>query len=140
MDFKNNGTAEFVIQMLGNKNQQTYLGKFKVKCALTPLDHINADKLNRELLGANLSMASDRAMNLAFALSQLKYRVIESPPFWQTADLPGNIEDDNIIFEVLNRAIEAEEKYLQRKSEDAENAEKELSNGIESGRVERQEE
>jgi hypothetical protein len=131
--------AKFDVNILGNIHKQTYMGNFKVKCVLSPLDYINADKLYRDLLGDNMAMASDRAKNLAFALSQLKYRVIEAPAFWEHRELGGaHIEDDNVIMSILELAIEAEQKYMSKKDKEAEEIEKRLTKALKTGRIQKQ--
>lgn len=130
-------TATFSISNTGAITRQTYMGNFKCKCLMSPMEQINADKLYRQLLGENMLMASDRAKTLAFALSQLKYRLLEVPPFWENKILGGShIIDDNIIIEVANLAVEAEEKYMDEKTKEAEEIEQRLNNSIRSGDIE----
>lgn len=132
---------EFSINLVGDKTKQTYLGDFKAKCLLTPLEKISADREYRELMGENIIMASDETKKLAFALSQLKYRLIEYPPFWDNRTIGGgHIQDSNIIAEVFNKAIEAEEKYIETKVNEAKEIEKRLQNAIKKKHIEKSEE
>lgn len=113
--------AWFDISLLGSKTKQSYIGTFKVHCLMSPMAYIKADKLYRQLLGENSLFASEKARNLAFAYSQLQQRIVEAPPFWVNRELGGShIMDDNIILEVLNQAILAEEKFLEQKNEEIE--------------------
>ena len=124
-------TAKFTINMVGNTHRHTYLGEFKCKCILSPLEHIEADKMYRSLLGDNPIVASERAQNHAFALSQLKYRLIDPiPPFWATPVIQGNLDDDNIITFVLNKTFEAETKYIEMKNKEAKEIEERLTGKI----------
>jgi len=134
--------ATFEINIIGQSTKQTYLGEFKVICLLSPMSVLEADKLYRTLLGAEGSLyASERAKNLAFALSQLKYRVVSSPPFWDNRKLGGShIPDDNVIIEIINLAIEAEEKYLQEKEEEAEKLQERLKEAFDTKVIEKEEE
>lgn len=93
----------------------TYIGTFKFKCFLHPSDTMAAGRMYRELLGPNPTLAAQHESFLAYALSQLKYRVVSAPPFWservEESNLSGDIADDNVITEILNAAIDAEILY-----------------------------
>jgi hypothetical protein len=96
----------------------TYSGHFEVKCYLTPTEQLDAGREYRNLLGANAALASETESNLSFALVQLKYRVLKSPPFWsstlQHSAYAGNIPDLNIIILVLDSAIRAENLFKEK--------------------------
>lgn len=105
--FNDDGTAEFQVRLIGDVTQQTYLGKFKVNSILDPFQILNAGKRYRDLLGVNPAFASETELNLAFALAQLEYRIIEAPPFWNN----GRLKDLNVIMSVFDLAVEVEETY-----------------------------
>lgn len=129
-----NATATFKIDLVGKQTQESYKGVFVVKCLLNPMDFINADKTYRQLIGGKPMEAHEHASALAFALSQLKYRVNKFPPFWENREMPGgHIDDDNIIIEVLNRALYAQERYVRLKKEEVDNIEKQLTEDIMGG-------
>ncbi len=113
------GTASFTINVIGFSTKDSYQGLFKVKCLLNPLQELAVSRLNRELIGDKPEYADQNTSQLAFALTQLSERVVEAPPFWNTGDeLPGNIKDANVIVEVLELAIEAQEKFLKQKQDE----------------------
>lgn len=103
----------------------TYVGAFRFKCYLSPLQQIAADRERRELLGNQPLYASDHESFLAYALTQLKQRIITAPPFWAStspATMAGDIADENIIAAVLDSALGAEIKYksqLKKKKQEA---------------------
>lgn len=104
-------TATWEIQVDG-EIQGTYMGTFKFKCVLTPLQKIAANREYRELLGPHMTMAPEHESNLAFALTQLKHRIVSAPPFWGTGgSLSGDLPDTNVIMAVLDAAVAAELKY-----------------------------
>lgn len=118
-------TASWDINLSGEV-QGTYIGTFRFKCFLTPTQRLAASREYRELLGPSPTVALEHDDNMAFALTQLKYRVITAPPFWtssvQTSSMPGDLPDENIIMAVLDAAIGAELKYkkqLKQKTIDA---------------------
>lgn len=124
-------TATWDCRLDGDING-TYMGQFRFKCFLSPTQKLAASREYRQLLGENPTLALKHEDNLAFALSQLKYRVISAPPFWSsTASLggySGDIPDENVIDAVLDAAIDAELKYMtqlkKKKTEAIEKAKK----------------
>jgi len=117
-------TATWDMRIDGDING-TYVGSFRFRCYLDPLQQIAADRERRELLGNQPLYASEHESFLAYALTQLKHRIITAPPFWASsspAQLAGNIADENIIAAVLDAALGAEIKYkshLKKKKLDA---------------------
>lgn len=103
----------------------SYMGTFKFRCFMTPMQLLEADRDYRELLGTNASFAATEADNVAYCLAQLKQRIIESPPFWKEGGgrFPGGaLKDLEILNLVLEAAVQAEVKYrkaLTQRHEDA---------------------
>ena len=97
----------------------TYVGTFKFRCFLTPLQQIAAGKEQRELLGSSMALATEHEQFLAYALTQLRQRITLAPPFWASsnsnATLPGDLPDENIVEAVLDAAIRSEIKYKEEK-------------------------
>lgn len=96
----------------------TYMGTFRFKCFLLPTERIAAGREYRELLGSNATLVNGHEDNLAYCLTQLKYRIISAPPFWgatlQNTGMPGDVPDDNVINAVLEAAIAAELKFAEQ--------------------------
>lgn len=96
----------------------TYKGTFEFRTFLDPLRQLQAGREYRELLGNLAPQASDSEGNLAFALVQLKHRILRAPPFWsstlQDSGMAGNIGDLNVIALVLDSAIRAETIYKEK--------------------------
>jgi hypothetical protein len=110
-----NGTeASWDINMLGDVSG-SFIGAFKFRCMLTPTQKIAANREMRDLLGPQMLLASEHDQNLAFALTQLKYRVVEAPPFWRSGGIiAGDLVDSNVIMSVLDAAIASELKYIEQ--------------------------
>lgn len=135
-------TAVWECNMHGSVNG-TYIGTFRFRCFLTPLQQIAAGKEHRELLGSNISLAPEHEKFLAFALSQLKQRIISSPPFWGSANpngtMEGDIPDEEVVSAILDAAIGAEVKYkveLKKRKEDAIKRAKSVGERIEKQKTE----
>lgn len=91
---------------------ESYMGNFKVKTMLSPMDFIKADRLYRELIGSTTPhLATETTKSYCFALSQLKVRIVESPDFFKNQELDGSNLPGDVLIEILNKAIEAEAKY-----------------------------
>jgi hypothetical protein len=136
-DIKLDGSiAEFHISEIGKNSGETFTGDFTVKCFLSPIDIIKADKLNRDLLGEiSPHLAGQDASNMSFALSQLKYRVVKSPAGWKNTEIDGGHLDINIIIKVLNTAVEAQTLYKKRSEERLISLQNKLTNEIKSGKI-----
>lgn len=146
-DIKIDGTvATWEINTTGSING-TYIGTFRFRCFLTPLQQIAAGREERELIGVNMSLAPEHEKFLAFALTQLKYRVISSPPFWASANpngnMSGDIPDEEVINMILSAAIDSEAKYkneLKSRKEEAIKRAKTASEAIVKAELEEKEE
>jgi hypothetical protein len=108
----------------------TYTGTFRFRCYLTPLQKITAGREQRELLGESRAWIEtpdfEHESFLAYALTQLKQRVISAPPFWSSAGVnkshEGDLPDEDIVERVLDAAIRSELKFkadLKKRKEDA---------------------
>lgn len=106
--------ARFQLAAQGEING-TYSGEFVFRCYMSPSQQIAANRDMREMLGTNPTLADEHISFLAYALSQLKYRIISAPPFWaatkQINGLEGDLVDEEIITQVLDAAIHAQLKY-----------------------------
>jgi hypothetical protein len=129
------GTATFPINMQSGSSKQTYKGMFKVKCVLTPLEFIKSDAMYRELLGkTNPEYATEYVSQLCYALSQLKFRVIEAPDwFKEGANIDGSNVDDVILLKILDEAVQSEQEYRTGIEERYEKARGEIQSAIDDG-------
>lgn len=94
----------------------TYTGQFVFKCFLLPAERLAASRDRRELLGEFGVLAHDVDKNLALALTELKYRIVTAPPFWNTnQSMGGNIPDIDLIFNVFDAAMDAQQMFKETK-------------------------
>jgi hypothetical protein len=141
-----NNTVRWEISTVGDIHG-LYVGSFVFKCYLTPAEKLAAGRDYRELLGSNAVFALKHEDDLAFTLSQLKYRVISGPPFWSSAltgdGLAGGIADEKILSAIFEAATASEFKYiamLQDKKEKALEKAKKVAEGIIKGKRKEEEE
>lgn len=108
-------TASWTMPLTQGDLGGSYKGSFTFRCYLNPLQQIASGKEYRSLLGELGSQATNTEGNLAFALVQLKYRIVKAPPFWtatlQDSPYAGNVGDVNIVMLVLEAAIKAEDMF-----------------------------
>lgn len=111
-------TSTWIMPRTDGELGGTYTGTFKFKTFLSPLEQLQAGREYRELLGSLGAQATDSEGNLAFALVQLKHRVVLAPPFWtstlQETGMAGNVGDLNIIALVLDAAMRTEDLFKNR--------------------------
>ena len=109
----NDGTASWSLVHHGALGG-TYMGLFRFRCFMTPLQTLEADRDFRELLGPNAAFAATNSENIAYSLAQLKQRILEAPPFWMenaTRYGGGGLKDLEVLDLVLEAAVVAELKY-----------------------------
>ena len=141
-DFRFDGSvAEFDYHGVGDRTNTTYMGVFRVKTIVSPMDMIRADRLYRELIGSvNPHMASKETQNFAFALSQLKVRILEAPDFYKNSDLDGSHLDSNILIDIINKSIDAEEEYKKQIDNKLKEMQELLSKRIRNNEIKKEEE
>lgn len=102
----------------------TYIGTFTFKCYLSPLTQLQAGREFRELLGNLGSQAPNGEIDLAFALTQLKHRIITAPAFWtstlEESGIAGNIGDMNVVSAVLDASIRSENLFKEKVAKERE--------------------
>lgn len=125
----NGGIATWTMHIDGAVSG-TYTGTFKFRCFLTPLQRIAAGREQRALLGESRAFAEtpdyEHEAWLAYLITQLKYRIISAPPFWNTSGInkshEGDIPDENVLEKILDAATDAEliyKRQLKKLKEDA---------------------
>lgn len=97
----------------------TYTGQFVFRCYLLPSQKLAASRERRAMLGEFGIAASDVEKQLALALSELKYRIVHAPPFWnQNQMIGGDIPDFKIIFNVFEASMDAQTMFVEAKAEE----------------------
>ena len=130
------GYGYFDINLVGEHTNNTYMGSFKCKCLLSPMEQIKADKMYRDLLGNNSHLASVHVSQLCYALSQLSHRLVETPPFWDGQGIGGaHIKDESVILGVLESALEAAALFVEEKQEEMKKKQQMIANLIRNKKI-----
>lgn len=117
-------TAKFSISIIGNVTGEKWIGDFQVKKHLSLRDFLTRDKLRKEYLGERPQDASQEALNIAVAFSELGVRVVDAPPWWNGSNGGLDLKDGNVIMEILTKAIDAEKEAVESTKKAGEEAEK----------------
>lgn len=119
----------------------TYQGAFKFRTGLSPIQEIEADRDYRDLLGKNAEFAATHIESLAYALAQLRHRVVSGPPFWfdGVSKFPGSqVRDQEILQIVFEASVAAEVKYRKLLQDKHKSAVERLTKAIEQKEKEEQ--
>jgi hypothetical protein len=126
----------FTISVKDPDSMQTYIGEFKVKLILDPLELLAIDRDFRELIGpVSPLMAGQEANNIAFALSQLKHRVIHAPAFWKGYGYDGGHLPKEVLYAVLDDSLKVQEKFKKQKLDEQEALVKKLTAQVRKGAI-----
>jgi hypothetical protein len=126
----------FTISEVSDETNETYIGEFKVKLILSPLDLLAIDRDYRELLGpVNPIMASSDANNIAFALSQLRHRILSYPSFWKGNSYDGGHLPNNVLYAILDASIEVQDKFKKARQDEMAKIQAKLTKQVKSGKI-----
>jgi hypothetical protein len=109
----------------GELTETEYVGTFKVKPKLSPIEVLDCDRDRRELLGSpkNDEQVGGDATNLAICLSQLKARVTDAPSWYKDSfGLRLDFHDTNVIYDLFKEVVAIETKWkadLKKAAEEA---------------------
>jgi hypothetical protein len=103
------------------------------------LEIIKTDRIYRDLIGSiNPIMASEETKSLAFSISQLSSRIIESPDFFKNVNNPeliGGHLPSQVLIEVLNLAIDAESGFRRLQEEKMNKIQAKLTKSFKAGKI-----
>ncbi len=112
----------------GSVSGEFYEGIFEVRKVLTPSQKAMADVERRNFLG-NPERGAEidpEVSELAFAISQLKVRVIKGPTWWNSSNGLKSFVDDNVLVELTNAVLQVELDFKAEIKAKAEAAKKAL--------------
>lgn len=119
--------VSFVVDVKGETTGRRFEGLFEVKTKLSVRETLLEDEIRRNALGINPQTAGDYAALIAAAIAYLKVRVTNAPDWW-TKEAGGglDLQDENVLVEVNNTAVNAVQKERDRLAKAAEEARAEL--------------
>ncbi len=113
----------------GEISGEKYQGTFEVRKVLTPAQKAQADVERRNFLGNPLAgeAVDPETAELAFAISQLKVRIVKAPKWYQESNNLKNFIDNNVLVELVNKVIEIEINFKKSIKEKADKAKEQLT-------------
>lgn len=118
--------SPFTVETTGDTTGEKWKGLFKVKTRLSHRDQLNRDRVRREMIGNNPDAASERARATADVFSQLSIRLIDAPSWWVNADNGLDLADENVVIEVFQAALKAEQDETAKALKKGSDARKDL--------------
>lgn len=116
----------FTISVEGSTTKEKWTGKFKAKNSLSLRDQLTRDKVRRDLLGTLGGDPDDNASTIAFMVSELTVRIIESPTWWKEMGNGLDLKDENVMVEVFKQVMQLEKDLRDEMAKQTEEAEKDL--------------
>ncbi len=131
----NPNLVTFTIDVVGTTTGDRKVGKFTAKKRLSFRDQLTRDNLRRQLLGPAVGQPLPRALSAANVFSELGVRIVEAPSWWTDNDGGMDLEDDEVVAAVYEKAMEAEEEALKALKKDAEKATDDIKAAAESDKA-----
>lgn len=120
------GTETFLVSVKGEVTGETWAGQFRVKTRLSHRDHLESDRVRRELIGKAGGTPDDGIEAISRIFSQLAVRVVESPAWWTDQGNGLDMADENVALDVYQQAMKAERETIEAVRKAAEGAVAEL--------------
>lgn len=114
--------APFSISITGEVTGEKWVGDFVAKKRLSHRDALKKDRTKRELLGGQPGDPSERALSIAIILSELDVRLVSSPRWWKEKSNGLDLEDEEVLVEIYNKALEVETKDIEERKAKAQGA------------------
>ncbi len=113
----------------GDATGEWFEGVFEVRKVLTPAQKSVADFERRAFLGnpTNGEDIDKEVAELAFAVGQLKVRVVKGPKWFNDSNSLKNFLDQNVLIELTRQVLEVELKFKQDLRDKAQKAKETLS-------------
>jgi hypothetical protein len=118
--------APFTISLVGEASLETWAGTFRAKTRLSHRDQLSKDARRRELLGNQPGTSTERALTTAMILAELSVRLTDAPKWWSEKGGGLDLEDDNVIGAVYDKAMTIEKEAADDKKKKAEAAQAEM--------------
>lgn len=111
----------FAIDILGEDTGLKYQGEFTVRCVLNMAGKHQLE-LEKTRLMADYANPSRGLAGIAISLATIRARIVKAPDWWEETDFGAEIIDENVILELYDRCVSAENDWrnsVKKKSEEA---------------------
>lgn len=100
----------FSVKLKGEKTKTSYEGAFTVKCLLTIAEMSDLGLKIDEYSRGSTTLIQGVAL-LIRALAELEVRIIKAPSWWKDSNGGRDLMDTNVVYEVFNKALDAEKIF-----------------------------
>jgi hypothetical protein len=118
-------TLPFHLHAIGDVTGETWTGDFVFKTRLSMMDRLKLDNYFRFYIGeSNPQYASQRVIEIAEVLSQLRVRILKAPDWWTAKSNGQDLEDMTplkALYEVvvdMDKKAEAKNKAKTQQAQD----------------------
>lgn len=118
--------APFSISLVGDETGEKWVGDFRAKERLTHRDTLIKDMRRRELLGSFGGDPDPRARSVAIIVAELTVRLTKMPRWFEESNLGLDLEDENVLAEVWDKAVKVQLAASEARQKAAEEKQKEL--------------
>jgi hemolysin activation/secretion protein len=113
----------FSLSAQGEKTKQKFEGSFTVKCLLSNKELIEVGLRTDAYNNGSQSVSTTGVGLMNRAIAYLEVAITKAPSWWKDSDSGRELLDRNVLYEVYNKALDAEKVYDERISKAAEEAE-----------------
>ncbi len=108
---KNESTFE--VDVVGEATFKKYEGQFTVRCILTMGEKHAMEREKSRLIGNNAN-PSEELQGIAIIFSNLRAKIIEGPEWWKQSAGGATVKDENVLVEIFNGVLKAEDEWRQK--------------------------
>lgn len=109
----------FMFNVEGEVTGHKYEGQFSTKCALSMQDK-RVLEIEQSRLSVDLLNPTDNLVAIARVVANLRVRVLEAPVWFDQMIGSLDILDDNVIFELYSKCLEAANEWQEELKKKAE--------------------
>ena len=116
----------FTIDGIGETTGQKYFGNFTTICILN-VGQKHQLEIERSRLSADLAYPSDRLRGFSLILATLNVKLIKKPDWWNDSFGGLDLLDENIVMDVYDKIVEAENEWREAVQKEGKKSQKILS-------------
>ncbi len=101
---------------MGDTTFKEYEGQFTVRCILT-MGQKHAMELEKSRLLGSYVNPTEELRGLAIILANLRHKVVDGPEWWKQSGGGSNLKDENVLVDIYNKVLKAEDEWRQKVKE-----------------------
>jgi len=109
--------SSFYFKHEGKLTRRNYEGDFKVKCLLSLADQ-RVLEIEKSQLTVDLSNPTENLSAIGSIVANLRVRVIDAPDWFKQSIRSLDILDEEVLFEIYSKCIDAETEWITSIRED----------------------